>query len=433
MNNVSDPAGGFTNMSVINTTLSIIINTTTPGPAPLPMTEPPVGYYGDIKEMLWKVVPPIIMVWGTAGNILTFLVLLRQMTKLSSTALYLMALAVSDTVVLFTGPLRQWLKNTWDYDVRYQSDGGCKVQVYITYASLHFSSWLLVAVTLERAFSVVLPHKVRIGCTPRNAALVIFSIFVFTYGINIFHLVVMGRNAYRGQHDCSPTTKEYLEFRDNIYQWFDFCIAFAVPFILLFAGNTVIIMYLRKSRAMQKAMSRGHTIPGRDSRSISVLMVALCVIFFVTMTPSSIFLVYYPYRFKQIYELFNTDPYTAWYDYQYLLFQHAIVNLIGYTNASFNFLLYVFSGTKFREQLFAMLRCRKSGTAVVFSSKQTTSSTRKTKSTIQPSMEQQHCSTIEPGVNLTEDVPTNMLSRECASSLTDDGQQSRNETHKQTN
>lgn len=371
MDNSSGVSGGFDNNSILNTTYSILLHgTTAHGPTPRPATPPPLGYYGETKQTLWNVIPPIIMVWGTVGNMLTFLVILRKKKTLSSTAMYLMTLAVSDTVVLFTGPLRQWLKQTWDYDIRYLSDVGCKIQVYITYTSLHFSSWLLVAVTLERAISVVLPHKVKIGCTPRNAVIVISSLFVFTFGINIIHLVIMGLDAHRDQQTCAPTSLAYLNFRDDIYQWIDLCIAFAAPFIFLIAGNVVIIVYLQKSRVKQNNMTatRGHggRIHGRDTTSVSVLLVALSVIFFVTMTPASIFAVYYPYRFDQIYELFRTDPYTAWYDYQYLLFQHAIVNLISYTNASCNFILYVFSGTKFRTELVDMLRCRKAETAGVF-------------------------------------------------------------------
>ncbi|XP_045160175.2 cysteinyl leukotriene receptor 1-like [Mercenaria mercenaria] len=371
--------------SAINTTASILNETTSRGPTPLPATPPPLGYYGETREMLWKVISPIIMVWGTVGNILIFIVLLRQKNKISSTALYLMALAVSDTIVLYTGPLRQWMKQTWNYDIRWQTDAGCKFQVYLTYASLHCSSWLLVAVTLERAVSVVFPHKVRIVSTKRTAMIAIFAIFMFTYGLNIFHLVIMGLKGYRTLQPCAPKTKEYLEFRDDIYVWIDFCVAFAAPFILLLIGNISIIVYLQKSRAKQKTMAaaRGQTgaSSARDTRSVSVLMVALCVIFCLTVTPASLFNAILPYKAEEINELFKTDPYKAWDDYQFLSFQHAIVNLVSYTNASFNFILYVFSGSKFRKELKAMVGCQEAGTSGVFGSKSKSPSNGKTTTT----------------------------------------------------
>lgn len=376
----------------VNATLPDPNGTTIQGTTPLPATPPPPGYYGDTKEVLWKVIPPIIMVWGTVGNLLTILVLLRQVRKLSSTAMYLMALAISDTIVLFTGPLRQWLIHVWDYDVRHITDAGCRIQIYITYASLHCSSWLLVAVTLERAISVVLPHKVKLGCTPRTAAGIIFAIVLFTFGINIINLVINGIDSVRASQKCAPTTQEYLDFRNDVYQWIDFLVAFAVPFVLLLVGNIVIIAYLQKSRANQKSMAaargQGGATSGRDTQSVSVLLIALCAIFFITMTPASVFGVYSPYRINEIFELFKTDPYRAWYDYQYFEFLHAVVNLVSYTNASFNFILYVFSGTKFRKELRAMFHCDTAGTSGVFGSKVTKSSSQTRNTSISTKMGQ---------------------------------------------
>ncbi|XP_060583761.1 cysteinyl leukotriene receptor 1-like [Ruditapes philippinarum] len=358
--------------NIINTTASIMNGTTERGPTPLPATPPPLGYYGDTRVMMWKIVPPIIMLWGTIGNILTIIVLFRQKSKLSSTALYLVALAISDTMVLFTGPLRHWLKETWDYNIRFKSEAGCKLQLYFTYAALHCSSWLLVAVTTERAVSVVYPHKVRLVSTKKTATIVIALIVIITYGINIVIPVINGHDTYMKLQKCAPTTKEYLEFRDDIYHWIDFCLTFALPFIFLLVGNISIIVCLQRSRAKQKTMTSAHGRGGssttRDTRSVSVLMIALCVIFFLTMTPVSIFTtIYYPNKYDIINELFKTDPYQAWDDYQFLLFQHSVVNLVSYTNAAFNFILYVFSGSKFRKELKSLFMCSASTTTGAFS------------------------------------------------------------------
>lgn len=351
-----------------NTTTQVI----TPAPGP-----PSIGYYGDMRETLWRILPPIIMAWGTIGNVLTFLVILRQTKTLSSTAIYLMALAVSDTVVLYTGPLRQWVKIVYDIDIRDITEAGCRSQIYITYASLHMSSWLLVAVSLERALCVVIPHKVKLTCTKTNACLIIIAMFVLIFGINAVIPVMYGLKGVRNQK-CSVTTTEFLDFRDNIWQWIDFCLTFAVPFIILVVCNSIILVSLRRSQAKSRNMVAGNRIgarSGRNMNSVSILMIALCLIFFVTMTPASIFAVYYPYRYEAILELFKTDKIAAWYDYQYLMFQHAVVTMVSYTNAAFNFILYVFSGTKFRNELYAMFTCRKPGKYGMMDSKVKTTST----------------------------------------------------------
>ena len=86
--------------------------------APVRGDPPPIGYYGDTRIMMWKVIPPIIITFGIIGNILTVIVLIRQKIRcLSSTAIYLLALAISDSLILLSGPLRNWIKHIYDIDV----------------------------------------------------------------------------------------------------------------------------------------------------------------------------------------------------------------------------------------------------------------------------------------------------------------------------
>ncbi|XP_045160176.2 C-C chemokine receptor type 5-like [Mercenaria mercenaria] len=343
-----------------NSSLSLILNTTGSGNiVNSASTQPrPIGYYGEIRELLWKIVPPILILCGTTGNTLTIIVTMR-MKKLSSTAVYLLILAVSDTTILLCGPLRNWISFAWGKDIRRLSDAACKVQLYLTYASLHFSSWLLVAVTMERTISVVFPHKVKVNCTRRNACLIILALFVFTFGVDAVVPATQSLKGYGGK-SCAPTTEAYLNFRDDVWQWIDFCMAFAFPFIFLVIGNTVMIVKLYKSRLKRKQMSGNSRQKdaniGRKESAVYVLMVALCIIFLLTMTPVTVYQIYAPYRRIEILALYKIDKDAGWTDYQFFILQHTIVNLVAYTNAAFNFVLYVFTGTKFRTELIRLFR-----------------------------------------------------------------------------
>ena len=367
-----------TTNDIFNSTSDVINETTTSSPSrgggggP-----PPLGYYGDMREILWKVIPPIIIVWGTIGKILTFLVLIRQ-RKLSSTAMFLLVLALSDLLTLYLGPLRNWIKFTWEIDVRYLSESGCKAQLYLTYCSMQISSWMLVAVTLERTLSVIRPHKVRLCCTSTRAALIIVGIIVFILG---FSMVVPITNTLYGLNNqkCSPSSLEYRQFRDNIFVWMDLAMTYAVPCALLLIGNIIIVVQLYRSRSKQRKMSSSKT-GRRSTQSVSVLMICLCVIFLLTMTPLHVFLIISPSRMDYVFELYKTDPFAAWDYYQSLLFVQAIVTFVGYTNSAFNFILYVFSGTKFRAELMALFCFKKPPVHGAFGSKGTASSGKKTTS-----------------------------------------------------
>lgn len=327
---------------------------------PVPRTPAPIGYYGDTRELLMQVLASIIIVQGTVGNILTIIALMRRLRSIPSTAMYLLALAVSDTCLLWCAPLRNWIKYMWDIDVRYLTDVGCRMHVYLTHGFNHFSSWLLVVVTVDRTISIVSPYKAKLRCTPRNAGIAIAALFVIVFGIDLLIPITTSLKGYhplKGQDimKCEPSNKNYF-FRD-IWQWIDLSLTYILPFVFLFILNTIITWNLHKARCQcDKHVLRGTDSLQMESNTWSVIMLALCTLFFLTMTPVSVFQIYYQNRYedgKMSYE----DRFKGQEGYQYIQLQHAIVNLVSYTNASSNFMLYVFCDSKFRTELKAVLCC----------------------------------------------------------------------------
>ena len=51
---------------------------------------------------------PILILFGSVCNIMTFIVMRRKRMRVCSTCFYMAALAVTDTLVLWTGCLNQW-------------------------------------------------------------------------------------------------------------------------------------------------------------------------------------------------------------------------------------------------------------------------------------------------------------------------------------
>src|SRR5690349_5104384 len=54
------------------------------------------------------IILPILIIFGSLCNIMTFIVMRRKRMRVSSTCFYMAALAVTDTLVLWTGCLNQW-------------------------------------------------------------------------------------------------------------------------------------------------------------------------------------------------------------------------------------------------------------------------------------------------------------------------------------
>lgn len=80
-------------------------NVTTAGDEP----EDPDAYLWDLGTRLFVIVDMIIVLFGCTGNILTFLVSMRKQLRSSAVTVFIMALALFDTLVLVLDWMNNWL------------------------------------------------------------------------------------------------------------------------------------------------------------------------------------------------------------------------------------------------------------------------------------------------------------------------------------
>ena len=329
------------------------------------------GYYHIATLLIWKIVPPIIIPLGSIGNLLTIIVIVRHMKKMTSVSLFLLCLAVSDLLVLYTVTLRHWIRHVWQVEIRDFCEVGCKIHVFLTYVSMQLSSWLLVAVTMERVVSVILPHRVKIICTNKIARLVTIMICVLICGLNahIIYGVHLKPVARLKDYDvlCSPKTGNYEIFFYSIWPWLDFSIVFAIPFIIFICSNIIIISKLAShDKHWRHPQSATLYVVDNDNKRITILLIWLCVFFFLCLTPSSIYFIASPY-WKTII-LAQENPSTKHNDVEYMGFWYAVINCVSYLNATCNFIFYVLSGSRFRREIINLITCRNPSSEYIFGS-----------------------------------------------------------------
>lgn len=337
----------------------------------------PEGRYAVATKMLWLVFAPIVILAGIAGNLLTLAVILRQRASSSSMGVFLSALAVSDIIFILNSPLRNWILNGLEKtDVRTISELGCKFSVFFTYSSAQFSSWILVAVTCERLVSVVLPHRVKLGCTTRAARVVIAAIFGTLVLLNghIFYGHGQSTIPYL-DGSCEAIDVDYNNFWTKVWPWIDFAVTFAVPSIILIISNAVIIYKVRESAMKRRLLSIKHKTSGSEGsqRGVTAILITLTVAFFICLTPVQVYFIYFPYSLDDALEKYfcvDWPAFAVFVDRHFFL--NAIVNILSYINATCNFFLYVLSGTRFRREVVALLLCKPHGDAVFGTSKSTT-------------------------------------------------------------
>ena len=97
-------------------------------------------------------------------------------------------------MALLLGLLRDWLYMAFSMDIGTLTNAGCQIRFTLLYWILNCSSWVISCVSMERLFSVYLPHRVKNIFSFRNSAIMLSSIsaclffvnshFLFTYHLN---------------------------------------------------------------------------------------------------------------------------------------------------------------------------------------------------------------------------------------------------------
>ena len=138
---------------------------------------PPAG-------LILKTCAPVLIIAGTFANILAILVLTRPWMRGNNTVFYLIVLSVGDILVLNTGPLYQWIKVTFDYNIRNYSQFMCKGHAYLDPLLLHLTTWLLVAVIVDWCICVCkqfAAKTLRSMCNSWLVASIMSAIFVLVH------------------------------------------------------------------------------------------------------------------------------------------------------------------------------------------------------------------------------------------------------------
>ena len=305
--------------------------------------------------LIWRVVPPILIVFGTVGNSLAIVVLTRKSIKVTTTAIYLSFLAISDLVVLYTGLLRQWLTYLFDYDVRHISEAACKIHLWLVYSSLDFSAWIVMIVTVERLISAWFPHKAKNKCSRKSAIAIVTIVLFFLLALNshllygMINEIVLDSNGHAVTvYKCSEIDETYRNFFNLIWPWIDLAVFCAIPFTVIVIGNCCILFKVVTSQRRTKSKivpttskSTHATKKAPKHLSMTAMLLTLNTVFLLTTSPVSVYNIGYP-------QWSSVD--TA-QNYANLDFWWAIVNMLMYTNNALNFLLYCLSGTRFRREV----------------------------------------------------------------------------------
>ena len=315
-----------------------------------------------ISEKLMHVVPPILLVLGTFGNIMAFKVLGCFKHK-ESTNVFLRVLAILDTNVLWFGMFSKWANVVFGFDINIQHDVLCKFMTFMSYTCSVSSVWIMVVLTFERCIAVNRPLAVGLMFNNRRLPYVIATPLVFIAFLHGHLLVGVGVVKYSitNVEECTSV----LPFVENIWPWVDALVYCIIPCFLLLLLNGLII---RKLLILDKCGKKGAKIPlrrcipttktkhsnnnKRKTRRTTTICVVISVFFIITVFPTNIMAILAMFCNRGLLDdIYGNAKQTA-----NLMLAYNIASLLMYTNHAFNFFLYIFAGSRPRTHIRRLLK-----------------------------------------------------------------------------
>jgi hypothetical protein len=301
--------------------------------------------YSHVNFTRWisSIISPIILVGGGVGNIISFIVLLRARLRRQTTSIYLAVMCVAEMGTCYTGLLRQFLLDAFDFDIRTINAFTCRTHIYFTYVFLRLAPLLLALVTLQRYFYV----SQRAICTLRSTYIQLLSLFLFVCLAEshffTFYDLTYSDTRPRSDHipfECTVDFihySRYYKFRSVIYQKLALVAYTIVPLTIIIVGNLLLIRTVRlSSQRLHSSTKKKH--------SVTRMLFAVSVLYTVLTSPASIFLAIVPtsYQLAPAFRL-----------------QWTLLRLLFYLCHSVNFILFCASGKFFRQEFvsFVNLNC----------------------------------------------------------------------------
>lgn len=288
----------------------------------------------------------LLVLFGTLGNCLTLRVVTSRHCKKSSFTVYLGALAVVDTLVLWVWPFKNWLSEIFQFYIQNTNIVMCKMINLLTYFGQHSSSWLVVALAAERFYCTFFPFQARIVCRPRTGLIIVGIISIVLFSVDAHLWYGLDLLTYDNETVCDLVENEYADFFSYYYAWVDITVLFLLPTAFIVACNTATVIKLFKNR--QELNQTWDSVTKKINKHALIITIVTSAAFMVSIGPLGLFVILRPYIFPN-----NKTFYLPSTKKEMVI--DFFVSLLAQVNHCSNFYLYVLSGARFRQLLKASL------------------------------------------------------------------------------
>ncbi|XP_015280614.1 PREDICTED: cysteinyl leukotriene receptor 1 [Gekko japonicus] len=287
----------------------------------------------EFRNHVYSTVYSIVTMVGFVGNGFVLCVLIRTYQDKTAFQVYMLNLAISDLLFVFTLPLRvvYYINNgNWFF-----GDFLCRITSYALYVNLYCSIFFMTAMSFFRCIAIAFPVQNIHFLTEKRARLTCVTIWIFV-------MLTSSPFLLRGSYEDPATnkTKCYeppapeMVLKLMVLHYIALLVGFIVPFVIITICCTVIIRALLKNSLHKK----------QEARRKAVWMVIIVTLaFLISFSP------YHVQRTVHIHFLMRKGA--SCEDVLYMQKTVVISLSLAATNCCFDPLLYFFSGGNFRRRL----------------------------------------------------------------------------------
>ena len=168
--------------------------------------------------IILKIYPVLILILGSFGNLLSFCVLLRATMRRYSTFCYLACLALVDLGVIITFCVSFISLFHFNYDIQ-DEPFPCKLFAFSIYFLPQYSSWILVAVSIDRVISAKYLRLAKTWTKPRHSVLVTFLLGLFLAVLNS-HFFLYENNSVKARNQQQTNSQQRILTNDSVIERF---------------------------------------------------------------------------------------------------------------------------------------------------------------------------------------------------------------------
>lgn len=255
-------------------------------------------HFATTAEKVGKLIAYIIIfVIAFSGNILIIYVVCKSKNVQRNINYLILNMAVSDLFIpVFVIP-RKIVEVILDVNgSRWLITGvagkiSCKLVMFVHDSSTAVSILTLVLIAFERFVAVVFPLRAKM-ITSRLRVISIVSTWIVGAAIHAPYLYIFKLTEFDSEAYCVPSWKPAFEepSTGKFYATFLCIMLTIIPFILLAAIYTVIVLTLMRQRNILRNAVRGGVIRDKMNKNVLKMAVTILVVFTICFAPMNIFI-----------------------------------------------------------------------------------------------------------------------------------------------